>query len=244
MTGLVIFVDYDNVERNLTTAGPIGVARILTSAIPEAVAVRYHSVGVRLYGGWRSSGTLTIAAQKLSPQIHAGSPSILNRTFGQTVKQVKLSVELADRPMGWNVSLNETLAKDRALRNFRANPHLLSECVDVSACGMQPYFGLSPGTACNNGGCSSQLTDLLVRDEQKMVDTLIVADLAYNVFVEKARDAVVVSSDTDMWPGILLALGAGCAITHIHSRQGGKTQKHLVQTLGHRMSGAYRQLSL
>ncbi len=125
------------------------------------------------------------------------------RPAGPSSVSVRLSVELADRPLGWQSALNETLVKNRALRGFRANPQLLNECVDIPMCGMQPFFSLAPSTGCGNGACGAQLGQLLVRDEQKMVDTLVVADVAFQVFIHGSHDVVVVSSDADIWPGIL-----------------------------------------
>jgi uncharacterized LabA/DUF88 family protein len=109
---------------------------------------------------------------------------------------------------------------------------------------MLRFSGLTASASCGNSGCSSQLGDVLVRDEQKMVDTLIVADIAHQVFKAMATDVVVVSSDTDMWPGVLLALRSGCAVTHIHTKHGGKTQQHLINTLGGQLNRIYQQMSV
>lgn len=77
-----------------------------------------------------------------------------------------------------------------------------------------------------------------------MVDTLLVADIAYQAFVHKATDVVIVSSDTDMWPGVLLAMTAGCNVVHLHTRSGWKTQKHLMATLCSATNRRYTQLSV
>lgn len=83
-----------------------------------------------------------------------------------------------------------------------------------------------------------------MRDEQKMVDTLLVADMASHAMMNKASDVVVVSSDIDMWPGVLLALRIGCGVTHIHTKSGWRTQPHLVGTLGATLGKSYRQLAM
>jgi len=62
----------------------------------------------------------------------------------------------------------------------------------------------------------------LVRDEQKLVDTMMVADLIYY-----ARDQnqvlAVVTSDDDIWAGIKSVLLSGSSLFHIHTRPGRKT---------------------
>jgi uncharacterized LabA/DUF88 family protein len=77
-----------------------------------------------------------------------------------------------------------------------------------------------------------------------MVDTLLVADIAVHTFTSGATDLVVVSSDIDMWPGVLLAVHAGCQVTHIHTKSGWRTQGHLMRTLNQVTGRAYRQLTV
>ena len=120
----------------------------------------------------------------------------------------------------------------------------MPECVSVSGCGLNQFFGLSNATPCTNAACACTLGDVLVRDEQKMVDTLLIADIASHAFTSKASDVVVVSSDIDMWPGVLLALRTGCSVTHMHTKAGWRTQPHLVGTLGSTLGKSYRQLAV
>jgi uncharacterized LabA/DUF88 family protein len=225
-------------------AGPVQLARILTGTVPTPTLAKYDSVLVRLYGGWRSITSPTTSAQQLLPEILRDSPTVYQNPATPTAGPIRLLVELADRPIGWNVVLEQTMVKDRGLRRFRANPQLLRECVDIGNCGLKQFFSVSPKTACSNGGCAAELGNLLVRDEQKMVDTLLVADLAAQVFMQHANDVVVVSSDTDIWPGILLALRGGSNVIHIHPTPQGRTPQHLLRTLGSSLSGIYTELSL
>ncbi|KZC26355.1 hypothetical protein RhoFW510R10_07105 [Rhodanobacter sp. FW510-R10] len=77
-----------------------------------------------------------------------------------------------------------------------------------------------------------------------MVDTMMVADLAYISLVERAKNVVVVSSDTDMWPGVMLALRAGCYVLQIHTKAGWRTQTHLINTLDALTARFYEQTSI
>lgn len=244
MPVLIVFVDYDNVEANLTRAGPVSLAKLLVSLIPSPVLARHSGVTVRLYGGWRSLSTLTTFAQRLIPDIRANSPCVVNSTHAGNTLSLRLTVELADRPIGALIPLEQTLVKDRGLRKFRALATPWSGCVDTGTCGLNYVAGLTHSSSCSNVGCATKLDDIFVRDEQKMVDTLIVADIAHQALVACATDIVVVSSDTDMWPGVMLALRAGCVISHIHTRPGWRTQRHLMGTIDRHLSPNYQQLSV
>jgi uncharacterized LabA/DUF88 family protein len=57
-------------------------------------------------------------------------------------------------------------------------------------------------------------SDAFYRFEQKLVDTLIVADLAALAHATHQVIALA-SSDDDLWPGILLALELGSTVLHL-----------------------------
>lgn len=236
-----ILVDYDNVDASYLAGGPVALSKIIVSAL-ATTAAKYSRAHVRLYGGWRTNGALTQAAQKLLPNVRAGSPALVS-VPGRT-SSVTVSIEMAEGPVGTSARFSETFARERGIRPFRANPNALKACVDILNCGLKSLYSLSHRQPCSCIGCDAVLGDLLVQDEQKMVDTLIVADLAHESLVTKASDVVVVSSDSDIWPGILLALMSGASITHIHPRKSWKTPRHLMQTLNPTLAARYTQSSL
>lgn len=244
MPALVVLVDFDNAEANLKRAGPVSLAKALVAVIPGSIITKHSGLIVRLYGGWRCQGTLTTSAQKLVPDIRMMSPANVVVVDAGVRTNVRLSVELAEKPIGSSKLFTDTLARERGLRSFRARLAPWSDCADKSACGFSQFAAISSQVACVNSTCNVRLTDVLVRDEQKMVDTMIVADIAQQALVEKATDVVVVSSDTDMWPGVMLALRVGCFITHVHTRNGWKTQRHLLDTLEGHMGRFYHQMSV
>jgi uncharacterized LabA/DUF88 family protein len=84
--------------------------------------------------------------------------------------------------------------------------------------------------SCPDAACS-QTPDIIRRNEQKQVDTLMVADLAHLSLFEKCQNVVVVCSDTDIWPGILLCVNNNTSVLQIHTEAGGTTQGHLLATL-------------
>lgn len=244
MSNLLILVDYDNVDRSHKSAGAVNMAKMFVARLPSVIFTRHQGVTVRLYGGWRTNKILTNSAQKLVPDIDSQSPTTIAISNSGVSQNVRLTVELAKGPIGSSISLEQTFVKNRELRNFRFQRVLPPKCASPSSCGFQSFSNLTYATPCGNPRCNSKLIDVFVRDEQKMVDTLIVADMAHQALAAKASDIVVVSSDTDMWPGVLLALRAGCAVTHIHTKCGGQTQQHLMNTLSPQLSRNYRQLSI
>lgn len=241
MARLTAFIDYDNVAPALTRAGPIALVRALMTLIPADTLSGFDSVRARMYGGWREQGNLTTSAQRLVPDIRANSPSMLN--VAGISKQLRLNVELADRQLGAGALLTETFVRDRSPRKFRTRPTPWSSCATPNACGLSGLNGCSYRTACAVSECQVTAAEIFVRDEQKMVDTMMVADIAFEALQMRAPEIVVVSSDVDMWPGVLLALSSGCSVTQIHSQSGWRTQRHLVATLTQSMSRNYRQIS-
>lgn len=244
MAELTVFVDYDNVQAAHTSAGAVNLARMIVSLLPASILVRYTAVAVRLYGGWRSSAKLTRLAQRLIPDIRQGSPGVITTQHEGTNVSLRLVVELADKPIGATSPLEETLVFERDLRKFRAKALPWQHCSNVASCGFGAFSSAGHSSACGNPSCTTKLGDIFVRDEQKMVDTLIVADMAQCVHVAKASDVVVVSSDTDMWPGVLLALRAGCSVIHVHTKHGWRTQGHLMRTIANQLGRGYKQMSV
>lgn len=242
---LTMLIDYDNVDPTLTRAGPVSLAKLLVPTIPADILVQYNTLKARLYGGWRVQGGLTVSAQRLVPNIRSGSPTIISNPTSTSGKPLRLIVELAEGPLGTGVILEETLVRDRTLRKFRSRPTPWAECVGpASNCGLAHVDSLNHNTSCSTLGCTNRLGNIFVRDEQKMVDTLLVADIAHQALVQRVNDVVVVSSDVDMWPGVLLAAHAGCNVIHIHTKQGWRTQRHLIRTLSTQTMRCYQQLSV
>lgn len=244
MQTIMILVDYDNVDLRHKVAGPVNLAKVLIAALPSELLSRYNSIKVRMYGGWRIHSTFTTSAQRLIPIIRSDSPTIAKFRHEEKDYNLRLIVELADKPIGTTLPLEETLVKDRNLRKFRSLAQPWNGCQDSSSCGFSASAQLSYSSTCGKNNCRVTLGTTLVRDEQKMVDTLIVADVAYQAFVLNAKDIVVVSSDTDMWPGIILALRSGCSIIHVHTQTGWRTQKHLMNTITGQLTKFYNQLSI
>lgn len=243
MATLMVLVDYDNIEPAFNQGGPVALAKVICTALPTGLTSIHEEVRIRLYGGWRENGVLTTFAQRLIPVIRADSPTYISIQHGGAVSKTRLVVELAEAPIGSSAILENMMVKERSIRKFRARKSTIHSCASPSACGFGHLSALNHSTRCSTASCSTRLEALFVRDEQKMVDTLMVADMAHTAYSLKAKEIVIVSSDTDVWPGVLLALGSGCAVTHFHTKPGYKTQRALLGTLPASASTFYYQTS-
>jgi uncharacterized LabA/DUF88 family protein len=244
MTTLRVLVDFDNVEPRLRHAGPVSLAILICGVIPDEVLARHRAIAIRLYGGWRLAGTLTHFAQRLLPDIHRNSPTIVNRTIKGSPTPLRVSVELAEQPLGHHITLSNTFVQDRHLRNFKSRTNAIPNCANQNSCGLAQFSALRHDTPCSEPGCLARLGHVFVRNEQKMVDTLIVADIAFLVYQESASDIVVVSADTDMWPGVILATKAHANVLHIYPVHGKATHPLIRATLDAHMSACYSELSI
>jgi uncharacterized LabA/DUF88 family protein len=73
---------------------------------------------------------------------------------------------------------------------------------------------------------------IFVKDEQKLIDTMLVADLVYLATSNRQECRVaVVSSDDDMLPGIRTAVNAGARVFQIHTAANYLTEQSYVRGL-------------
>jgi uncharacterized LabA/DUF88 family protein len=126
--------------------------------------------------------------------------------------------------------LKETYAAGRAPGNISCANAPWASCILQAACPIHLIETFINSRACPTAGCSLTADDILRKDEQKQVDTLIVADLGYLALHLREPKVALVSSDTDMWPGVLLCNYSGTNVAHIH-RPNSTTQPHLIATL-------------
>ena len=100
-------------------------------------------------------------------------------------------------------------ALDRGGSEFPAQEGVVSPCVLAAL----PDF--INNETCPQVGCSVTRRMLLRgAGEQKLVDTMLVADLIYLSRIGEASVGIV-SSDDDVWPGIISALVAGTRVLHV-----------------------------
>jgi hypothetical protein len=67
---------------------------------------------------------------------------------------------------------------------------------------------------CPDNSCARTVEHFLTRSEQKLVDTMLVSDLIHLASTGESAIAVV-SSDDDLWPGMLMAMLKGVQIVQV-----------------------------
>jgi hypothetical protein len=226
-----ILVDYDNVPSTIRSQGPLYVAdRLFECLRPELQ--KETRVDVRLYGGWYEEDKLTRRAQDLIVDL-AVFPYPMWLKDQVPAKLVRINATLAQ-------SL-EILPKKHLHGTFRFRPAARRlSCGDLqqsgcttNPCPLAPVPDFINNDACPQAGCAVTKT-LLLRGtgEQKLVDSMLVADLVHLSRMEESMIAIV-SSDDDVWPGIISALVAGVRVFHVRTGSGVSSIKYMDGVPGH-----------
>lgn len=220
-----ILVDYDNVPYPTSRPGLVYLAdRILTRVSSATNTI--GAIDFRLYGGWDRNSKLTKQGQDLSTEMKSKFPRSM-RT-GHT--PVLLTMQLAQ-------SL-EALPKKILTNTLREEPMRKMKCLVPSKttcrnnpCPIDPMAEFINSGSCPVDGCVAKPAILLSRSEQKLVDTMMVADLIH-LANRGETQLCIVSSDDDMWPGILCALNMGANVIHLHTGVLNERPTYLTTTRG------------
>ena len=196
-------------------------------------------VSIRLYGGWYHFRRLSRLAQLLTADIASFTPATVTLRASGRRRSLRVFVELA-RSMLIDPShiVPNTFRVRGAPTNLRTKKLPYDGCVDSSSCVLQGTYQLLAMGRCPADECTAEVTDVIQRHEQKLVDTMLTVDLIHASSWMKS-DVVVVTSDDDLWPGIRTAVSMGVSVHHIHTQGGRRTPGHYTTGVG----GNYRQYS-
>lgn len=226
--GLVyILVDYDNIPPLLSRSGP----RFLADRLQDRLLLADPSLAVgdlrldfRFYGGWRGSATQSRRAVDLIAQLARDFPAIV-----------------FDRKRGRKLTLNGTLAESLLVLPHQVLPHTFRvrsdpprlQCADsvtlgctIASCPTLVLRPLFVNRACPESGCSRGLEEMVTRAEQKLVDTMLVCDAIHLAQLGETSLSVV-SSDDDLWPGMLSAMSLGTRVVHITTKYSSTSATYL-----------------
>jgi hypothetical protein len=176
---MYVLVDYANV-RGRFGRKPIDdqVSELIEKIIPflESIPER---VQFRFYGGWYEDQTLTKLAQELTSELQQAFPSFVKPIVGGG-KKIRVSAELAySMLVDPDYHLVRTVREGSTHRSVRMQSPKTNGCkrTDCSIRGIKGFF--SKGR-CTYEGCSMRASDLLgAKREQKLVDTMLTADVLY-----------------------------------------------------------------
>ena len=217
----IVVVDYDNLEKAIQARGlRYLITQVLTRVFTHGQGLLpcYH---FRLYGGWYEGRTPTSKAQHLARSISKDIPLPFPFTANNLPIKIPLTIELA-------YALAAMPAKHLLATYRRRSPqHSLSchhpttvGCHNI-ACPIQSVHTLITTERCPDQSCTLTLEQLLFRPEQKLVDSMMLTDLIFYA-QQNATELSLVSSDDDLWPGIIYALHTGSVVNHIQTRRGPK----------------------
>jgi hypothetical protein len=215
---MIVLVDYDNLSRVDRRRGLVWVVTRILNALGSSRFEDGGPVSARLYGGWYVGDQQSRRAEGLAAEIDANFPRPIEVGARNPIR-VRVNVRLAH-------SLLTDPSRD-LLHTYRPrgspggvtclNPPFTG-CRNAEDCPISPIHGFLDRSQCPSPGCPLTPRDILRRAEQKLVDTMIVADLIH-VGLERGS-LTLVSSDDDMWPGIRMSLNLGASIAHVHPRRG------------------------
>jgi uncharacterized LabA/DUF88 family protein len=201
-------------------------------ALPSNVGEPGLRVAVRLYGGWFEQSRLTKRAQDLLAEMAKSFPMMVQVGRGEdsrkTIVQVTLARALVVEPQ---YELPNTY-------RLRGVPPLLSpaqlplrRCANMSHCRLVDTLSLLATGLCPGSGCSVPIDRVMTKPEQKLVDTMLTADLV-SLSHSSCQVVVVVSTDDDLLPGIRVALHQGLIVHHVHTDKSRRTPKHYLRGIG------------
>lgn len=220
-----ILVDYDNVGDSLRRRSLVDLADKVLSRVPMAHMQGRSAMSFRLYAGWDKGGRLTQEAQRLSSELRSSFPKIWNLPHS-----INVTMELAQSTEAFPQKVLSHTFRNEPIRTINFQRPTATTCRNT-ACPIEPLFDFFTYKRCPEARCSATPANLGSQDMQKMVDTMLVADLLYLAHAG-AETICLVCHDDDMWPGILGAIAIGATIIHIQPHFNGYSiSKYLPQNV-------------
>ena len=215
-----VLVDYDNVRQHHRTKGLVYVAERVLQAVSAVHPTLLRRLRIRLYGGWYEGLVLSRRAQDLAAELLVEFPRVIFAagTPVRTEMELAYSLEIDPSRHLWHTY------RLHGLTDLASHPPASVGCSRTACALSNMYLLLSTGI-CPEPGCTLEPRDLLFRRQQKLVDTMLTADLIF--FAQSDPQPVcIVSSDDDFWPAVRTALVHGKIVIHVHTLPGHSTPPH------------------
>ncbi len=229
---MIVLVDYDNLPRLERKRGLIHVATKIVETIGSQRLRASARVRLKLYGGWLENNSLSPYAQRLSADVQRFFPRAISVVDSQGQARVIVRVDI-----GYSLEIEPAFSLSNTFRRRGvpkgltcAAPPVLN-CGNPANCAVSAFHSFVTNDECSDQACSVPLKDILTRHEQKLVDTMIVADLIY-LASSGSSEVVLVSSDDDLWTGIKSALLIGTSVLHIQTMPQRRTPVHYSRGAG------------
>lgn len=216
---MYLLIDHDNINERDLRHGLERVASVVADELGPIPFEKDPRLQVRVYGGWFRGEDRSARAKRILSEL-AGSfqtPLVIARS-GKSVR-LTMSAALADSLLSQPKNpILDTYREGRVdLSRLALASSPFAACVAPGACSLHAIAqGMKDGS-CPVLSCSVSLAHIATRNEQKLVDTMLVADMM-ELGRQQAKALAVISSDDDLWPGILSAMLMGTHVFHFQSR--------------------------
>lgn len=212
---IVVLLDYDNVPAALRGDDLPAFVRRVLSALPRAVLPDGAHARCRLYGGWYEEDRLSGRARDLADAIRDAFPSDLRFPSPEGTRTVPVFVELAlSMSIDERLHLFHTYRPRGAPRGLAPRRLPFAGCARPGECPLVPAHHLLAHGNCPALSCEVAPSEVFRRAEQKLVDTMLTADLIHAARGGRAQVAVV-TNDDDLWPGIYTVVKQGAQVHHL-----------------------------
>lgn len=213
---MIVLVDYDNVRLRRRSL------RYFVTRLLDSVGVRWcsgeSSIRIRLYGGWFDGYRRSKGAQRLVPEIEEAFPRRMTVSDGVKTARVRVTMELASSLVGDRSTMTHTYRRRSLPAGITCARPPFSGCGCPSQCAIEGIASFIYEDVCPHPSCDVKPRTVLARNEQKLVDSMMVVDLL-RLAQTTSELLVLVSSDDDLWPGIRGALLYEAHVLHVHGRR-------------------------
>lgn len=228
---LSVLVDYNNVASADRTRGLVYLCDRVIDTLDPAFLIGFSRIRFRLYDGWYISNSPTRLAQQVQADIRANVPHSRTITSGSESSPLLINVEMA-----YGLS---TMPSHHLIHTFRPRHnqadiqcnHPTSAGCTSAYCPLDDMHAFLSTRRCRTASCTVVPSDIITRNEQKLVDTMIACDM-FALHKLASSEVVVVSSDDDMWPAIQTVLHFGMTVFHVHTKPGRSTPHYYCRVAG------------
>lgn len=222
---VAILVDYDNLMLDQKAAGLVDVATRVLMQLPPLAAQERGACEMRLYGGWYEGASMTKLAQDLSVAMQVDFPTIVrvpNQPGGSTPINVNASLAVALNEDPAHLLFNTFRKKGRP-NNIRVQNPQEAGCAK-NDCALMIIKKLLKNGKCPAASCTATSNNLIYRNEQKLVDTMLACDLLH-AQMQNLDYIVLVSDDDDFIPPVRTLLLRGAPVVRVHPKFSAQRQQ-------------------
>jgi uncharacterized LabA/DUF88 family protein len=213
-----VIADYNNIPDAIRRRGLKYLAEKIALTLGPTAVGKYRRLHIRLYDGWYQVQRLTHLAQSTSAELQREFPTTITlpSPHGTAVRAVVAAEMAYSLHCDPTMHIWHTFRPRSGQSNVSCKSPASAGCTS-RACVLSELPRFFATQQCPEASCTISAEDLIVRNEQKLVDSMMATDLM-SLHLTSSEELVVVSSDDDLWPAIRLLLQRGHTVYHIHTK--------------------------